>query len=157
MRKALYILGEFTDADLNFFSHAGSVIALTAGQKLITSGVPIEALYIVTSGILEVRLPAGPVLAQLDVGDVVGEMSFVQSQSPETDVVALEQSRVLTIPKDVLTAELHSNTGFAARFYKALAIFLSDRLRAMTSNQDEIEILHMADERMLSIISMVEE
>jgi len=157
MRKALYILGEFTDADLNFLSQAGSILTLENGDHLISAGSAIDALYIVASGALEVLLPDGESLAQLDAGDAVGEISFVQSQAPETNVVAIESSRVLAIPKDVLVAELEANSAFAARFYKALATFLSDRLRAMTSQEDELEILHVADERMTRIVSMLGE
>ena len=157
MRKALYILGEFTDADLDFLFQSGSVIELESDQNIISAGKHVDALYLITSGTFEVRLPSGEVLAQLDVGDVVGEMSFVQSQAPETNVVAIEPSKILKIPKASLSAELEKNHAFAARFYKALATFLSDRLRAMTAQEDELEILHVDDERMLSITAKLGE
>ena len=40
---------------------------------------------------------------------------------------------VLALRRTVLQQKLDQDTGFAARFYRALAIFLSDRLRATVS------------------------
>ena len=159
MHKALYILGEFTDDDLNYLSKTGEMLHLDVEQNLISAGIPIEALYIVTSGSLEVRLKDGTNLATLEAGDVVGEMSFVQSQAPETNVVASQESRVLAISKNVLLQELASNASFAARFYKALATFLSDRLRSMTSQNEDgskLDIMHVDDERMSQMIAKLE-
>ena len=44
-------------------------------------------------------------------------------------VRARENALVLAIPRDRIKAKLLEDSGFAARFYKAIAIFLSDRLR----------------------------
>jgi CRP/FNR family cyclic AMP-dependent transcriptional regulator len=44
-------------------------------------------------------------------------------------VQALEASLVLDIPRRRLNAKLAEDPGFAARFYRALSMFLADRLR----------------------------
>ncbi len=46
-----------------------------------------------------------------------------------TDVV------VYAIERPVLQAELDANPGFGARFYKAVAIFLSDRVRKAAGDE----------------------
>jgi len=59
----------------------------------------------------------------------VGEMSFLDSRAPSATVAALRDSAVLAIPRDALASRLQEQTAFAARFYRALAMFLSSRLR----------------------------
>jgi hypothetical protein len=39
----------------------------------------------------------------------------------------------MAIPREELTLKLQQDVGFASRFYRALAIFLSDRLRGTIS------------------------
>ena len=44
-------------------------------------------------------------------------------------MTAVEDGRVLAIPRATLTEKLQSDPGFSSRFSKAIATFLADRLR----------------------------
>ena len=165
MRKALYILGDLAEEDILSLADMGSIAELAAGDHLVRAGVAIGSLFFLTSGAMEVRLPNGRAVAALGIGDVVGEMSFVEKRTPDTDVVATEPSRVLAIPRTALEAALGADPGFAARFYKALATFLSDRLRTMTAGTggagadlDErlLDMVHIAGDRMLRLVELME-
>ena len=168
MRKALYMLGDLAEEDILFLARAGDVGGYDIGDVLIHSGKRPDALHIVTHGSFAVRLPDGRTVATLEVGDVVGEMSFVEDRLPETDVIALEPSRALAVPRAALDAELAAQPAFAGRFYKALATFLSDRLRSLTAERqgglssgevlDErlLDIVHVAGDRMLRLIAILE-
>jgi CRP-like cAMP-binding protein len=68
-------------------------------------------------------------LARLRCGEVVGEMSFVDSRPPSATVRAVEKSWVLAIARGRLQTKLTQDIAFAARFYRTIAVFLSDRLR----------------------------
>ena len=68
-------------------------------------------------------------IAKLLAGEIVGEISFVDSRPPSADVKATVDSQVLAVPKDALRAKLKTDLGFASRFYLSLATFLADRLR----------------------------
>src|SRR3712207_5716250 len=68
-------------------------------------------------------------IARLQAGEIVGEMSFVDARPPSATVKAVEDSTVFGIAKAVLSAKLASDQGFAARFYRALAIYLSTTVR----------------------------
>ena len=71
---------------------------------------------------------------------------------------------MLAIPRDVLRARLETDAWFASRFFRALAMFLADRLRATTArlgsgsanqnvNQDHDEIdLDMMDSVSLAAV-----
>ena len=64
----------------------------------------------------------------MGAGEIVGEMSFVDARPPSATVKALEDSTVFALSKATLNRK-HADTGFAARFYRALAIYLSTTVR----------------------------
>src|SRR4029077_368788 len=68
-------------------------------------------------------------IARLNAGEIVGEMSFVDARPPSATRRGLEDSTVFAISKPVLTDKLSRDLGFAARFYRALAIYLSTTVR----------------------------
>jgi CRP/FNR family cyclic AMP-dependent transcriptional regulator len=132
MRKVLFILGELSDLDVEWLTAHGKKEHVSTGTVLIREGQPIDAMYVLLEGRLSVYIndSGKRQLAQLGAGDVVGEMSFVDARPPSATVEALRDSVVLTIRRSDLQEKLKADTGFAARFYRALAGFLSDRLRA---------------------------
>jgi hypothetical protein len=48
-------------------------------------------------------------------------------------VASLDTARVLAVRRDVLLEKLAADAKFAAHFYRAVAIFLADRLRTTTA------------------------
>ena len=68
-------------------------------------------------------------IASLLAGEIVGEISFVDPRPPSAPVVAAQDSHLLVIPRSILTSKLNKDSAFAARFYKAVATLLADRLR----------------------------
>lgn len=159
MRKALIILGDLDDRDIGWMARAGKMRTLAAGETLIAAGREVEHLYFVIDGTLQVNTPAGAQLALLGIGEVVGEMSFVEKRKPSANVTALIQSRVLAIPRARMLAQFAIDHGMAMRFYRALAIFLSDRLRTTTGNGDAeldeaiLDNLTLAGDRFLRLLA----
>jgi bacteriocin-type transport-associated protein len=131
MRKVLFILSELADADLDWMLQKGSRETHPAGTVLITEGKPISVLYILLDGQLSVTLSAldGKEIARLQTGEILGELSFLDSRPPTATVTALSEVTVLSIPRSALGAKLDEDAPFAARFYRALGIFLASRLR----------------------------
>jgi CRP-like cAMP-binding protein len=150
MRKALYFLGILNDSDIDWLMAAGNRREVGAGGMLIEEGRTIDSVYLVLDGAFAVRTKAlgGREVARLMSGEVVGEMSFVDRTPPSATVQAVEPSFVLDIPRRRLNAKLAEDAGFAARFYRALSMFLSERLRtanaalagtAVADGGDEVE------------------
>lgn len=130
MKKVMYFFCQLTDLDLEWILANGRNETIPAGTVLISEGRPITALYFVLRGSLTVQLaPHHTELARLGIGEVVGEMSFLDASLPSATVVAEEETVVLTVPRAQLAAKLIQDVGLAARFYRAIALFLSDRLR----------------------------
>ena len=132
MRKVLFILGQLTDSDVDWLTTAGRKERVPAGKVLIQEHKKIEKLYIVLEGLLSVTDAhlGGREIARLEAGEIVGEMSFVSADLPVATVTALQDTQVLSLPTASLSVKLEQDPGFAARFYRAIAVFLSDRLRA---------------------------
>lgn len=131
MKKVLYILGELDDDDIDWMIETGVREKIPSGTVLITEGQPIHAVYILLEGELSVSTAAtdGREIARLTSGEVVGEMSFIDTRPPSATVTAQNESLVLSIPRNHLATKLRQDIGFASRFYRALAVFLSNRLR----------------------------
>lgn len=135
MRKALYILGSLDDADIEWIARHSVKIPLRRGETLIHQGEPIDHLYILIEGQLSVCIgkDGDRQIAVLLPGEIVGEISFVDNRKPTASVGGLEDSLVLALNRTELSGKLARDNGFAARFYRAIAIFLADRLFVTTS------------------------
>jgi len=131
LRKALFFLGILNDSDLEWMIAAGAKQRLEPGEVLIQEGKPAASVFLVLDGALSVVAQAAgnQEVARLRSGEIVGEMSFVDSRPPSATVRALEPSSLLAIPRRSLEERLSQDAYFAARFYRAIAVFLSDRLR----------------------------
>lgn len=132
MKRVLFILGVLEDEDIDWLVTTGRRLALSAGEVLINEGQATDAIYLLLDGILHVSVSAlrGQVIAELSSGEVVGEMSFIDAQSPSATVAAAAPAVVLAIPWQALQAKLEQDIWFACRFYKAVSILLSSRLRS---------------------------
>ncbi|MFL6236563.1 MAG: cyclic nucleotide-binding domain-containing protein [Thermoanaerobaculia bacterium] len=133
MRKVLFLFGQLNDDDVEWMLTAGTRRFVPAGGVLIQQGVPVDAVFILLEGTLAVWLKSrrGPEreLARLSAGEIVGEMSFVDTRPPSATVKALEGSTVFALSRTTLNRKLAADNGFAARFYRALAIYLSTTVR----------------------------
>jgi CRP-like cAMP-binding protein len=132
MRQVLYLLGEFDDDDVEWLLATGVCQRVVAGAAIIDEGCPPDALFLVLDGTLVATTAAlgGGELARLVRGTLAGEMSFVDELPPSATVRALGDSLVLAIPRAALSRRLGVDAVFAARFYRAVARLLSERLRA---------------------------
>ena len=135
MRKVLYILGVLNDSDIEWMLKNGTKEHFKAGQVLIREQQTVSAIYIVLDGELSIASErhSGREIAVLGQGEIVGEMSMIEARPPSVSVKARKDCTVLALSRSKIDARLKADTAFAARFYRALALFMSHRLRATTS------------------------
>lgn len=163
MRKVLFILGELSDNDIEWLLTRGRKQRLPAGTTLITEGQAVDTLYIILEGSVTVLSGAlgGKEVARLGAGEMVGEMSFIDARPPSATVRALDQATVFAIPRPALANKLEHDLAFSSRFYRAIAMFLSDRLRGTVSrlgyNKDQQldEDVEYADELDLNVLDNI--
>jgi len=130
MRKVLYILSRLTDEDVDWFASTGRRTNHAAGDVLIKQGAPINSLMFVLDGKVSVEVEGVGQIASLGSGEVLGEMSLVDESPPSAGVIVVEPTRVLHIDRTVLNAKIEGDPAFAARLYRAIAMFLSVRMRS---------------------------
>jgi diguanylate cyclase (GGDEF)-like protein len=101
---------------------------LAAGELLLSPGAKNEHVFIVLSGSLNVHVGSvdTPVLATMDVGSCVGEMSIIEDRDPSAFVIGAEESHLLLIHQSVLWEMVDASHDFA----KNLLVVLSERVRS---------------------------
>jgi CRP-like cAMP-binding protein len=129
MRKVLYIFGLLTDSDVEWMAQTGVRRCLSDGDVLIKEGESADALIFLLEGELRVTTRRLGQIARLGVGEVVGEISLVDSAPPSATITAGGNGLALFLNKTKLMQKLDNDEGFGSRFYRALAVFLADRLR----------------------------
>jgi CRP-like cAMP-binding protein len=156
MRKVLFIFGQLTDSDVDWLASQGRRVRLPKGSVLIREGVPVDALYIVLDGeLVVVQEQTKRQIASLGAGEIVGEMSFIDARPPSATVRAATDVVVYMVEKQRLQQGLDDNIAFAARFYRAVATFLSDRVRKATASQEGVDA-DAADELDDSVLDNVD-
>jgi CRP/FNR family transcriptional regulator, cyclic AMP receptor protein len=129
LRKVLYIFGLLTDADIDWLARVGVRRRVKDAEILIEQGRSIDSIILLLEGRLSVSVRDVGIVARRGVGEIVGEMSMVDSAPPSATVAAEGECLILSLDKNILLQKLASDAPFGCRFYKALAVFLADRLR----------------------------
>jgi CRP/FNR family cyclic AMP-dependent transcriptional regulator len=132
---------------------------------VVPAGSRIDYLYFVLDGRLVVKTRAGDVLAPLESGEILGEMSLVDPAPTAVSVEVVSDATVLRLADSVVREKLAADLGFASRFYRALCVFMAHRLRETTTrfgygkassedanardelNEDLLDTVHLAGAR----------
>lgn len=149
MRKVLFIFSELTDGDVEWLAQAGERLHFDAGTLLIPVGARVDSVYFVLDGQLAIRTRAGDRLAVLESGEIVGEMSLVDPAPTAVSVEVVADSTLLRLPDARVREKLAADLGFASRFYRALCVFMADRMRQTTQRMGYgagVEDAHARDE-----------
>jgi CRP-like cAMP-binding protein len=135
VKKILLFFSELNNNDLDWFVQKGKKETIPPERFLIREGQVSEALYIVVSGSFSVVIESQnkQELARISVGEIVGEVSFIDTRPPLASVRSLEECVVLSIPRIQLLSKLQQDINFSSRFYRAICLCLSDRLRGTVS------------------------
>jgi CRP/FNR family transcriptional regulator, cyclic AMP receptor protein len=118
-----------TDADVEWIARSGRRRLVKDREILIREGRPVESIIFLLRGEFVVSARVAGEIARLGVGEIVGEMSFVDSAPPSATVAAAGECLALFIDKEAVARKLDADPAFGCRFYRALAMFLADRLR----------------------------
>lgn len=139
MKKILYIFGQLNNQDVEWLTESGRKLRLKPGDVLVKKGDESHHLYIVLEGSLSVMTGKDDSIkiASLECGEVVGEISFLDGGSPSATVQAETDCTVYSILNSRIEDKIKADEGFGVRLYKALALFLTERLRAANSKYNE--------------------
>jgi len=160
----LFIFSVLTDGDVEWLARAGERVHCDPGMALIPLGARVDYLYFVLEGRLAIKTKSGDPIAYLESGEIIGEMSLVDPAPTTVSVEVAADTTLLRIPDGVVRDKLTSDPPFAARFYRALCVFLADRMRHTTQrmgygaatddahakdelNEDLLDNVHLAGAR----------
>lgn len=146
------LLQELTNSDLDWLMAAGKRQIVAADCLLIETERQISDIYLVISGSLQISIPQNDDRAlnrafalleerstlerdiiELERGDVAGLEFLVGSRAASTNVRTKVESDLLSIPLRSLQGKLQQDIGFAARFYRGIALMLTERLLKLTT------------------------
>jgi CRP-like cAMP-binding protein len=141
MLEAYAFIGMLNEPDVEWLVANSKRQEIPSGSVIIRQGEPVGSLYLIVSGAFDVvvSIPQQHRVARLYRGELVGEMSFVDMRPPSATVTAAGDSSALAIAKDDLTRKLDADSAFAARFYRAVSLLLSGRLRAAFAEKLDLD------------------
>jgi CRP/FNR family cyclic AMP-dependent transcriptional regulator len=129
MRKVLYIFGLLTDADVAWIGRAAIRRRLNPGEVIIQEGSYNDFIIILLDGVLQISTSQTGDVTKARAGEILGEVSLVDSAPPSATVRAEGECVALFLNKEVLLQKIEADIGFGCRFYRAVAVVLADRLR----------------------------
>ena len=133
LRKVLLVFGEWNELDIAWLEKVGQKVDLSTGATFIREGESLDRLFIVLGGEAEVMVDVEGVSTRVGTsrrGEILGEMSFLNSDEQATASVQASESMVLlTVNKATIRQQLTIDLAFAERFYRSLAVLLSHRCR----------------------------
>jgi CRP-like cAMP-binding protein len=134
MHTGLHFLELLPPRHARWFIRAGSERRIPEGTTIIREGEPIEAVFLVADGLFGVYTAASfpDRVATLGPGEIIGEVSFIDEDTPAASVVALDHALVLCIPRERLRRRMERDSAFAASVYRAIAGTISARFRRMS-------------------------
>jgi CRP-like cAMP-binding protein len=127
MSNIPFVLGQLTEADIDWLARHGERREVPVGTLLVEKNLPVAWIFIVLQGRFSLYGAAGS--GVIGTGEMIGEVSFVDSIPPSADVVASEDCVVLAVPHAALREHLDTDRDFGVRFYRAVAMMLAERLR----------------------------
>ena len=138
IRNSLILFGQLNDGDVDWLIRVGQRVQVDAHTTIIEEGRPLDGVYIVLDCELVVWRddPVTGQVGQVGPGEVVGEMSFIDARPPSASVTTKRNGSLFLVKRVTLEQQLERNFGFAARFYRASAMILSERIRAVMGQAD---------------------
>jgi bacteriocin-type transport-associated protein len=139
-------LKQLSNSDIQWLKQNGHPQKLQEGHVLIEQVRSPNFFYLVISGeltatisqnqggrlgrafaALEEEQDLEQEIARFAPGDVLGKMPVVELTPAALTIKATEKSSVLAVPYETLTEKIAEDFGFSARFYRAIAMLLSER------------------------------
>ena len=128
------------------------------GTVICQEGDPGTCLYVVEAGRVRVQLtsPANGKQLVIDVygpGEYVGEMALLDGEPRSADVLALDDCRLLLLPREDFIRFLETHAAAAVK----MLVVMSQRLRRATRQQEEASFLDVGARVASALLRLAEE
>lgn len=140
--ESISLFEALTPEELREIYHAARTRQLESGERLFEQGDSAESMYAVREGALEVRSssPSGEevVLAELESGTIVGEMSIIGGGRRSATVEASAPTELLELTREQFEQLRSDGRPVAYKIMMRLARLLERRRRETESRIDEV-------------------
>src|SRR5438105_13599663 len=110
LKKVLYFLGILDDSDLEWVMTHGVRQNVPVNTQIIREGHRTDWLYFILAGEFSVTSErTSTEIVRLTSGEILGEISFVDSRPPSATVTATRPSVVAAVPCEVLERKPERN------------------------------------------------
>jgi len=124
-----YLLKGATMGDVDSIQNISEVLEFEGGQSIVTEKDPSQDIMIVTAGRARVETREGDLIDELRVGEMVGEISFLDGKNRTANVAAAGPCKVLKIPAGRLRELMKANPGLELIILRNATLALCQRLR----------------------------
>ncbi len=140
------LLENFAAAEVRLLAHFMSVYRAAPGDEIIREGESGDFMLMLIEGRVEVlkrdRWKVPQMIAQVDAGKTLGEMSMIDGEARFATCVAAEPTVVAVLDRENLARIIVEQPMLGAKILMQLVLMLSQRLRATSAR-----LLEMMDEQ----------
>jgi CRP-like cAMP-binding protein len=123
----------FNMAEIRLMSHFMDVYRIGAGQELIHEGEPGDFMLLIIEGKVEIfkqdRRDTPKLIASVDAGKTLGEMSMIDGEPRFATCVAAEPCVIAVLSRENLARIILEQPILGAKILMELVLMLSQRLR----------------------------
>jgi CRP-like cAMP-binding protein len=134
---------DLPEDDVAALEQRAEMRAFEAGETLIRESEPIQSIFLIKSGTVEVsRMMRGKrvVLARCGAGEIFGEIGFLDGQPATATVTAVEPASALEINRIRMSVYLRMDDQIANSFYRFLCHVLAGRMRDLSKKMPDLMI-----------------
>ncbi|MEN9214471.1 MAG: cyclic nucleotide-binding domain-containing protein [Gloeomargarita sp. DG02_3_bins_56] len=125
---AVILLEGLSPEDAHIVLQTGTTATYQPGEPLIRANDLGQELYVIQTGLVEVRAPQGNTIALLGPGRIVGEVAFVTGARRTADVIALSPTQVVILGQNAMEQLMHQHPQVAAKVLLILSRLVAERL-----------------------------
>ncbi|MCL5024196.1 MAG: cyclic nucleotide-binding domain-containing protein [Nitrospirae bacterium] len=133
--KQQFLLEDLDVSDLRKIGNAIREVVVKKGEYVFREKEETKGIFLLDSGKIEISKITldgwKQTLAVLTKGSFFGELSIIEHRLHEANAVALEDTRILLIPKEDFEKMEKEDLLLATRIMKRLILVLSGNLRQM--------------------------
>jgi CRP-like cAMP-binding protein len=136
--KGVYLFADLSADERGRLARIAESMNMPAGFQIFRAGEEATALYLINDGSVRIATlsPSGARIevATLGSGSHFGEMALIDGAKRSASAETLEPTSIFRFDYDKIQSLLDGSPPIASRFYRALARFLSNRLRQTTTD-----------------------
>lgn len=136
----------FSELELKEIQKNSETMDIINGDSVFSEGSKSDALYLIEHGSVKIVKAAKQdeqSLRELSEGAVFGEMGLLDGSPRAVSVVARGNVKLTKIPYAVIESMISKSPVTGMKFYKNLALIISNRIRATTTDLADLRDLKL--------------